>query len=180
VTGIPTTTNDFWSSAMDIIERVLNILLTICIFFVGVLFAFVLPLGILTSDFKLFPMEIGVFLIILGIFSTLFGCRSFIFSKTGTPFLLDTPEELMVGGLYRFVRNPMYCGYCLILFGESLLYESSEVLLYSFVFFFLFNLLVILVEEPLLRNKFGKQYELYCKEVPRWIPRFKAFSGRYF
>jgi protein-S-isoprenylcysteine O-methyltransferase Ste14 len=168
---------------MDIIERVLNILLTICIFFVGVLFAFVLPLGILASDFKLFSMEIGifrfsgVFLIILGIFSTLFGCRSFIFSKTGTPFLLDTPEELMVGGLYRFVRNPMYCGYCLILFGESLLYESSEVLLYSFVFFILFNLLVILVEEPLLRKKFGKQYELYCKEVPRWIPLFKAFRG---
>jgi protein-S-isoprenylcysteine O-methyltransferase Ste14 len=168
---------------MDIIERVLNILLTICVFFVGVLFAFVLPLEILASDFKLFPMEIGifrfsgVFIIILGIFSSLFGCRSFIFSKTGTPFILDTPEELMVGGLYRFVRNPMYCGYCLILFGESLLYESSEVLLYSFVFFFLFNLLVVLIEEPLLRKKFGKQYELYCKEVPRWIPRFKAFRG---
>ena len=168
---------------MDIIERVLNILLTICVFFIGVLFAFVLPLEIVASDFKLFSMEIGVFrfsgvfLIIVGIFSTLFGCRSFIFSKTGTPVILDTPEELMVGGLYRFVRNPMYCGYCLILFGESLLYESSEVLLYSIVFFFLFNLLVVLVEEPLLRKKFGKQYELYCQEVPRWIPRFKAFRG---
>jgi hypothetical protein len=69
-------------------------LLTICIFFVGVLFAFVLPLEIVASDFKLFPMEIGVFrfsgvfIIILGIFSTLFGYRSFIFSKTGTPIIL--------------------------------------------------------------------------------------------
>lgn len=168
---------------MDIIERVLNILLTITLFAAGVLLAFAIPFGIHVSEFRLFPIEIGIFRfvglipIVFGVLLAIGGAWGFISVRTGSPLILDTPDELIVTGSYRFVRNPLYAGFCLILLGEIFFYESSGVLVYFLACFFMFNLLVFLVEEPILRQKFGKRYEEYCKSVPRWIPRLRPFRG---
>jgi protein-S-isoprenylcysteine O-methyltransferase Ste14 len=147
------------------------------------LFGYVIPRWIISWDFHLFPLEIGVFRfiglapIILGIVTMMGFIWGWILSASGSPLPLDLPKELIVRGSYRFVRNPMYVGYLLILFGEILLFKSSTLSLYLLMFFLFLHTFVVLVEEPMLKHKFGESYEQYCKSVPRWIPRLKPFRG---
>jgi protein-S-isoprenylcysteine O-methyltransferase Ste14 len=89
----------------------------------------------------------------------------------GTLAPVDPPKELVVRGLYRYVRNPMYVGVVLVLLGESALFRSTDLLLYTGVFFLIANLFVMLYEEPTLRARFGESYEQYRRTVGRWIPR---------
>jgi protein-S-isoprenylcysteine O-methyltransferase Ste14 len=94
----------------------------------------------------------------------------------GTPAPIDPPKSLVVSGLYRFVRNPMYVGVDLVLFSEALLFSSPKLLLYALLFGIGFHLFVLAYEEPTLRKKFGASYETYCQAVPRWIPRLTPWS----
>jgi protein-S-isoprenylcysteine O-methyltransferase Ste14 len=89
----------------------------------------------------------------------------------GTLSPADPPRTLVVQGLYRYVRNPMYLGVTLVLIGETLLLASASLLLYWAVWFAAVNLFVIGYEEPYLRAQFGESYERYVREVGRWIPR---------
>jgi len=84
---------------------------------------------------------------------------------------VDPPKELVVQGLYRYVRNPMYVSVSTTLLGEALLLRSLALLLYWAIFFTAANLFVMLYEEPALRSQFGESYESYRREVGRWIPR---------
>ena len=94
----------------------------------------------------------------------------FTFAGRGTPAPIDPPKELVVRGLYRYVRNPMYVGILLILLGEAFLFASQRLFAYSAFMFIVFFLVVTLYEEPTLKQKFGESYRRYCKSVPRWIP----------
>ncbi len=89
----------------------------------------------------------------------------------GTPAPIDAPKRLVVRGLYRFVRNPMYVGVLTVLFSESIVFRSTRILTYAIVVFVFFHLMVILYEEQALKRKFGASYEEYLKSVPRWMPR---------
>lgn len=89
----------------------------------------------------------------------------------GTPAPLDPPKTLVVQGLYRRVRNPMYLGVGLMLLGEALLFGSWRLLLYALLVLSAFHLFVIFYEEPNLRRRFGAAYADYCRRVPRWVPR---------
>ena len=100
--------------------------------------------------------------------------REFARSGRGTLSPADPPRELVVRGLYRYVRNPMYVGVSLILLGEVLLTGSRGLLLYWAVFFAMVNVFVIGYEEPNLRRRFGESYERYTRSVGRWIPRLRA------
>ena len=91
----------------------------------------------------------------------------------GTPAPIDPPKTLMVTGLNRFVRNPMYVGVELVILGQALLFRRLSLLTYGLCLWLGFHLFVVLYEEPHLRKKFGAAYEEYCRAVPRWIPRFK-------
>ena len=169
---------------MNLFERILNTLFSIVIMLLGLgLLCYVIPRWIIDWDFHLFPLEIGVFRfiglapIILGIVTMMGSIWGWIGSGTGSPLPLDLPKELVVRGSYRFVRNPMYAGYFLILFGEILLFRSSTLLLYLLTLFLFLHAFVVFIEEPMLKPKFGESYERYCKSVPRWIPRLKAFRG---
>ena len=84
--------------------------------------------------------------------------------------LLAPPKELIVQGLYRYVRNPMYLSVSTIVLGEALLTRSRTLLLYWGIFFVAANLFVILYEEPKLRRQFGESYERYTQRVGRWLP----------
>src|SRR2546425_7124410 len=88
----------------------------------------------------------------------------------GTLSPLDAPHHLVVRGLYRYVRNPMYWGVLLILLSEALFFASVPLLEYAAGCPLLVHLFVVLYEEPHLRRRFGDSYALYCQAVHRWLP----------
>lgn len=92
-------------------------------------------------------------------------------SGRGTLAPVDPPRELVVRGLYRYVRNPMYLSVTMIVLGEFLLTWSRALLLYWAVWFLAVNLFVIGHEEPTLRRTFGASYEEYAATVGRWLPQ---------
>ena len=98
------------------------------------------------------------------------------FARTGRGTLapVDPPRELVVRGLYRYVRNPMYLSVTMIVLGEFLLTWSRPLLGYWAVWFVGVNLFVIGYEEPTLRRRFGVAYDRYREEVGRWLPRFHS------
>jgi protein-S-isoprenylcysteine O-methyltransferase Ste14 len=94
-------------------------------------------------------------------------------SGRGTLSPVDPPKHLVVRGLYRYVRNPMYLAVSLIVLGEALLIASLDLLLYWGFFFGIVNLFVIGYEEPTLRAQFGAEYDEYTRRVGRWLPSFR-------
>lgn len=128
-----------------------------------------IPTGVLRF-MGAFPMALGA--------AVYFWCAwDFARLGRGTPAPIDPPKALVIRGLYRQVRNPMYVGVELILLGEALLFGSFRLLAYAALVWCVFNLFVIYYEEPVLRQKFGALYEEYCKSVPRWIPRMHPFRA---
>jgi len=97
----------------------------------------------------------------------------FLVKGKGTPAPIDPPKELVVSGLYKYVRNPMYVGILLVILGHFLWFGYWNLLIYAAVVFTTFSTFVIFYEEPTLKRNFGAAYEDYRKRVPRWIPRFR-------
>ena len=94
----------------------------------------------------------------------------------GTLAPIDPPKELVVSGLYRYVRNPMYLGVLLILLGEALFFASRALLAYAAVWWLTVHLFVLVYEEPTLTGNFGDSYTRYRRAVRRWVPG-KRYSG---
>jgi protein-S-isoprenylcysteine O-methyltransferase Ste14 len=96
----------------------------------------------------------------------------------GTPAPMAPPQRLVVVGFYRYVRNPMYVGFFVgwlslwVVFGRA----SQSALTVALVAVVGVALFVRLYEEPTLRMKFGADYDEYCRNVPRWIPRMRAWG----
>lgn len=91
----------------------------------------------------------------------------------GTPAPIDPPKNLVVRGLHRYVRNPMYIGVALIIAGQAWLFASVHTAIYLACFALIVHLFVVFYEEPALGKKFGEEYTSYKARVPRWIPRFQ-------
>ena len=89
----------------------------------------------------------------------------------GTPAPIDAPRVLVVRGLYRFTRNPMYVGVATMIAAQAGYYRSRSVAVYLLFVVLAFHTFVRLYEEPTLRGLFGEQYETYCRTVPRWLVR---------
>ena len=121
--------------------------------------------------FGLIPMAIGAAIYLR--------CAwDFASAGKGTPAPIDPPKLLVVRGLYRFVRNPMYVGVLLALLGEALFFRSLAILVYAAIAFTWEHLFVVFYEEPALRRKFGESYSDYLARTPRWIPRFNNSAVR--
>ncbi len=101
---------------------------------------------------------------------------SFILRGRGTPAPFDPPVTFVPSGPYRYVRNPMYIGAALVLAGYGLWERSAAIALFALVFFLVFHLFVVLVEEPGLERRFGESYRAYRRAVRRWLPRPPAPS----
>ncbi len=114
---------------------------------------------------------VGMAPLIVGAAMYLWCAWDFAMAGRGTPAPFDAPKQLVVRGLYRYVRNPMYIGVLSVLLGEVLLFESLALLVYTAVVFCCFYLFVVFYEEPTLRQTFGQSYKRYCESVPRWLPR---------
>lgn len=95
---------------------------------------------------------------------------SFAVMGGGTPAPIDPPKILVVKGLHRYVRNPMYIGVLLAVAGQTWLFHSSNLLTYLVCLAIGFHLFVLLYEEPTLHSMFGAEYDRYRAAVPRWIP----------
>jgi protein-S-isoprenylcysteine O-methyltransferase Ste14 len=120
----------------------------------------------------------GVVPIFAGALIYLWCALDFTFAGKGTPAPVNPPKELVMCGLYRYLRNPMYIGLTVIVLGEALLWESIVLFAYTAAIFLSFHLFVVLYEEPVLKRKFGESYQRYCESVPRWLPRRIQGEGR--
>jgi protein-S-isoprenylcysteine O-methyltransferase Ste14/HD superfamily phosphohydrolase YqeK len=97
----------------------------------------------------------------------------------GTPAPSDPPKELVVRGLYRYVRNPMYLGVLVAVAGWVVLFGSAPLLAYAAIVSLLLHGFVVFVEEPGLRRRFGAAYDTYLRKVRRWLPgRARRLSRR--
>ena len=125
-----------------------------------------------------FPFRvIGALLIALGLPVLLDSFARFAIQGLGTPAPLAPPKHLVVTGLYRYVRNPMYVAVTSLILGQGLLFGSVRVLEYALVVGLGFHLFVLLYEEPALRGKFVEEYKEFCAHVPRWLPRLTPWQG---
>lgn len=88
----------------------------------------------------------------------------------GTPAPMDPPKALVVRGLYKYTRNPMYLGALCVISGWAVLFHSLNIAIYAVCVATCFHLFVLFYEEPHLRRVFGPSYGQYCSKVRRWIP----------
>lgn len=132
--------------------------------------------GLGQVDFSwLDPLDVlGLVFVGLGVGFLAICIWEFAHSGRGTLVPIDPPKHLVVRGLYRHVRNPMYLSVTAIVFGELLLTRSLALLIYWVIWFAAVNLFVIGYEEPTLRRQFGASYDRYTQTVGRWIPRFRT------
>jgi protein-S-isoprenylcysteine O-methyltransferase Ste14 len=119
----------------------------------------------------------GGILITLGTAALLDSFLRFAVQGLGTPAPVFPTRHLVVTGLYRHVRNPMYVAVVSAIFGQALIFGNVRLLEYGVLVWLLFHLFVLVYEEPILKASFGAEYEVFCAEVPRWIPRLTAWDG---
>ncbi|HLO00236.1 MAG TPA: isoprenylcysteine carboxylmethyltransferase family protein [Pyrinomonadaceae bacterium] len=117
---------------------------------------------------------LGLPLIGIGVAGLLWCIWDFFSEGQGTLAPVDPPKHLVVRGLYRYIRNPMYVSVVTVLLGEAIFFKSVSVLIEAGVFLSLAHLFVMGYEEPALRRKFGDSYERYLRTVGRWIPRYRS------
>lgn len=95
--------------------------------------------------------------------------RDFYVAGKGTLAPWDPPRRLVMVGLYRFSRNPMYVGVLLLVAGQAVLAGSHLLGLYAALFAILFHLRVVRFEEPWLEQRFGEEWAAYRVQVRRWV-----------
>jgi protein-S-isoprenylcysteine O-methyltransferase Ste14 len=120
---------------------------------------------------------IGAALIVFGGAIVLDSFGRFALQGLGTPAPVLPPKHLVVTGLYRYVRNPMYVGVAGAILGQGLLFADKDTLAYGVGVWLAFHLFVVLYEEPTLRRMFGDEYEVFCRDVRRWLPRVRPYGG---
>lgn len=119
---------------------------------------------------------VGLCALVLGLILMIWTISLFARLARGTLAPWEPTKRLVVRGPYRYVRNPMITGVLFILLGEALLFQSWPIAGWM-VFFFMTNALYFpLVEEKDLERRFGAEYVLYRKNVPRWIPQLRPWD----
>jgi len=114
-------------------------------------------------------------------FAVTLGCVwDFGWTGHGTPASIAPPNRLVVVGFYRYVRNPMYLGFWVGWLGLWVVFGRADLVAITGASLVAPGtvLFVVLSEEPTLRKMFGAEYEAYCRNVPRWLPRMRAWEKR--
>lgn len=120
---------------------------------------------------------IGVALIAAGLAVLVESFVRFVMKGFGTPAPVAPPKHLVISGLYRHTRNPMYVGVVSAVVGQALLFGDPRLFWYAIVVWIGFHLFVLHYEEPTLRVTFGDEYERFCANVPRWLPRIRPWRA---
>ena len=119
----------------------------------------------------------GGVLIALGVIGLVDSFARFSLQGIGTPAPVFPTQHLVVTGLYRYVRNPMYVAVVSTILGQGFLLGNVALLEYGGLVWLLFHLFVVVYEEPTLKANFGSEYTTFCAEVPRWIPRLTPWRS---
>lgn len=149
------------------------------------LISFILPITVLIivpasieEDFHLAGLWStipGGMFICAGLLVTIKTIRMFVRIGKGTLAPWDPTRNIITASLYGYVRNPMILGVFTVLLGESILFTSLRIAVWTILFFIINTVYFILSEEPGLEKRFGKEYSEYKRNVPRWIPRMKPW-----
>ena len=131
--------------------------------------AFFVPVAWLWLVGKPFAQPIGLVPLVLGVAGLLRCVRDFYVFGKGTLAPWAPPKRLVVDGLYRFSRNPMYVSVALILLGWATTYASRGLLVYALAVMAAFHVRVVLGEEPWLAQTFGDDWVRYARRVRRWL-----------
>jgi protein-S-isoprenylcysteine O-methyltransferase Ste14 len=135
-------------------------------------------MGLLNGGLHKDVRLLGLLPLCVGVYIALRCAFAFAWTGLGTPAPIDPPRVLVVNGMYRYVRNPMYFGMALLLIGEWLVWGSNlrGALEYILCFAVAVTLFVILCEEPALRRKFPNDYAEYSRNVPRFLARIRPWE----
>jgi len=114
---------------------------------------------------------VGILLIVAGLPGLVDSFARFALQGLGTPAPIAPTQNLVVTGLYRYVRNPIYVALVAVILGQALLFGDWRLFLYGALVFVAFHIFVLAYEEPTLRESYGAEYETYRANVPRWLPR---------
>ena len=114
---------------------------------------------------------VGLLLVAVGLAALLHAFARFVVEGLGTPAPVAPTERLVVGGLYRYVRNPMYLAVGAVIVGQALALGRPILLLYALAFAVAVAIFVRAYEEPTLLRRFGAEYLAYTQAVPAWWPR---------
>ncbi len=120
---------------------------------------------------------VGTALLATGVIVLVQAFARFVREGLGTPAPVAPTETLVVGGLYRYVRNPMYLAVLATILGQALLLGQPVLLGYAFVVWLAFASFVHFYEEPHLAERFGESYHAYRAAVPGWVPRVRPRSA---
>jgi len=125
------------------------------------------------------PRPLGWIVVAIGAAIGLPCVWQFAWRGLGTPAPFDPPRRLVISGPYRFVRNPMYLGMGTALLGEGIVFPKITTLMLTMVIVLAVavSAFIMLYEEPTLRRLFDGDYENYCRNVRRWIPRLRPFDN---
>ena len=124
------------------------------------------------------PLRVlGVLVLVAGTSVVVYAFVQFVTEGRGTPAPVAPPSRLVVGGLYRWVRNPMYVAVGAVIGGQALLLRSWILTVYLAAFWAVAAAFVRGYEEPVLRAKFGADYEEYREAVPAWLPRLRPWRA---
>ncbi|MEO6509978.1 MAG: isoprenylcysteine carboxylmethyltransferase family protein [Nocardioides sp.] len=120
---------------------------------------------------------IGLVLVVVGV-AVLIACFvQFVREGRGTPAPVAPTKELVVGGIYRWVRNPMYLAVATIIVGQAVAFASRGLLLWLAIFLAAVVSFVIAYEQPTLQDTYGESYDAYRRAVPGWWPRLTPWRG---
>ena len=129
-----------------------------------------------SNDWPLLVRALGALLIAGGVGVLLHAFGRFVVEGIGTPAPVAPTEQLVVGGLYRHVRNPMYVAVAATIIGQALLLGRPVLLAYAALFMAVVAAFVHLYEEPTLMSRYGEDYAAYRRAVPAWLPRRHTFE----
>ena len=124
----------------------------------------------------IFVRFLGGVLITLGAVGLVDSFARFALQGVGTPAPVFPTCRLVVTGLYRYVRNPMYVAVVSTILGQSLVFGNVALIEYAAVVWLFCHIFVLVYEEPKLSATFGADYKLYCNNVWRWIPRLTPWN----
>ncbi|PZS20931.1 MAG: isoprenylcysteine carboxyl methyltransferase [Pseudonocardiales bacterium] len=128
-------------------------------------------------SWSVLPAVAGAAVGLAGLVVLLRAFGRFVNEGLGTPAPVAPTERLVVGGDYRFVRNPMYVAVEAIVLGQALVFRSGGLMLYALVSWLGMAAFVRWYEEPVLRERFGAQYESYRRSVRAWWPRLHPWTA---
>ena len=132
--------------------------------------AFAVPLLFFERNWRGFAVgALGLIPLVAGIVLLLWCVGQFYVTGRGTLAPWTPPQNLVVTGLYRFSRNPMYIAVLLVLTGWALMFHSRALAIYAVVVGLAFHLRVVFGEEPWLARTFGDEWVRYKAQVPRWF-----------